>query len=114
MPPEEASIGGSKVLIATRLELLASKLCTLMNRSEIRDLVDVSALMDAGVDLDEALGLAPRIDTGFSMPTLASVLEGLDDSKLALAEGATQEAATSLASFKERLVRMLLERSRPA
>ncbi len=113
LPPEEASIGDVKIRIATRLELLASKLCTLTNRAEVRDLVDVRALLEAGVGLDQALGLAPRIDSGFSPPTLAWVLRDLDAGKLALAGGAEPGEAAALSSFKERLVEMLLAASHP-
>lgn len=114
LPAEEASIGEVRIRIATRLELLASKLCTLMNRAEIRDLVDVRALLEAGVSLDEAEGVAPRIDSGFSSPTLAWVLEGLDAAKLARAEGSVPvDEIPALSSFKERLVEMLLAGSRP-
>jgi len=43
-----------------------SSASTLLERSEIRDLADVKALLDAGGDLDAALRDAPTKDAGFS------------------------------------------------
>ena len=39
------------IAVDSRRELLASKLATLLERSEIRDLADVKALLNAGGDL---------------------------------------------------------------
>ena len=53
---------------------MANKLCTLLSRSEIRDLVDVQALEKAGFSLDNALKVAAKKDTGLSPAQLAWVL----------------------------------------
>ncbi len=63
------------VFVDTPHELLVQKLCALLSRSEVRDLVDVGALLDAGLDLVRAIADAPSKDTGFSPPTLAWVLQ---------------------------------------
>lgn len=38
-------------------EILANKLCTLLSRGELRDIVDVLALERAGHDIEKALAL---------------------------------------------------------
>jgi hypothetical protein len=63
------------VLAASPHEILVAKLTALLGRSEIRDLVDVRALLEAGGDVDRALSDAPRTDASFSAMTLAWVLD---------------------------------------
>lgn len=55
-------------------EIFANKLCTLLSRAEIRDLVDVRALEAAGYDLQEALASGARKDGGLTPGQLAWVL----------------------------------------
>jgi len=55
-------------------EILANKLCTLLSRTEVRDLVDVKTLEAAGHDVLEALLLAEKKDGGVSASQLAWVL----------------------------------------
>ncbi len=55
-------------------EILANKLCALLSRSEIRDLVDVRALEKAGFDLEDALVAAQKKDTGLTAGQLTWVL----------------------------------------
>ncbi|MGH9948791.1 MAG: nucleotidyl transferase AbiEii/AbiGii toxin family protein [Pyrinomonadaceae bacterium] len=55
-------------------EILVNKLCALLSRSEIRDLVDVMVLEKAGFDLESALEAAGKKDTGLSAGQLAWVL----------------------------------------
>lgn len=112
-PPVEMTLDGATVQIASRQELLAAKLCTLLSRAEIRDLVDVRALLDGGEDLSLGLQLAPLVDSGFSPVTLVWVLRDLDVVKLAVASGIGSAEAQDLADFKERLVAMLVEAARP-
>jgi len=112
-PPIEATLGGATMQIASRTELLAAKLCTLLSRAEIRDLVDVRALLEGGEDLSRGLQLAPLVDSGFSPVTLAWVLRDLDVAKLAVVSGIDSGDAKELAAFKERLVAMLVEAARP-
>lgn len=70
-PPAEPRPG---VHVDTPRDLLARKLCALLSRTELRDLEDVGALLDAGLDLERGLADAPARDGGFSPPTLAYVL----------------------------------------
>ncbi len=65
-------------------EILANKLCALLSRSEIRDLIDVQALEKAGFNLENALEVAAKKDTGLTPAQLAWVLNEIkfgDDSQ---------------------------------
>jgi predicted nucleotidyltransferase component of viral defense system len=55
-------------------EILANKLCALLSRSEIRDLVDVRELENAGFNLENALEAAAKKDSGLTAGQLAWVL----------------------------------------
>jgi hypothetical protein len=66
------SIG--RIVIDSAQEILANKLCALLSRTEVRDLVDVARLEEAGNDPMAALGLAFRKDAGMSAGQLAWVL----------------------------------------
>jgi len=55
-------------------EILANKLCTLLSRAELRDLVDVLALERAGFRAEDALPLANCKDGGLTPAQLAWVL----------------------------------------
>jgi len=103
-PPEQAVIEGAAIAVDSRHELLANKLATLLERSEIRDLVDVKALVDAGGDLDAALGDAPKKDAGFSPLTLAWVLKGYDARPAAKALGWNASQVEELLAFRQWLI----------
>ncbi len=70
-PPEPRRVEDVEILVDSRTEILVNKLGALYSRSEIRDLVDTKALVDAGEDLDAALSLVSRKDGGFSPPNPA-------------------------------------------
>jgi predicted nucleotidyltransferase component of viral defense system len=55
-------------------EILANKLCTLLSRAEIRDLVDVRALEQAGYPIERYFEAASRKDGGLTPGQLAWVL----------------------------------------
>lgn len=55
-------------------EILANKLCALLSRSEIRDLIDVRELENAGFGLESALESAAKKDSGLTPGQLAWVL----------------------------------------
>jgi predicted nucleotidyltransferase component of viral defense system len=55
-------------------EILANKLCALLSRSEIRDLIDVRELENAGYNLEIALRVAEKKDTGLTAAQLVWVL----------------------------------------
>lgn len=69
---DKRTIGG--ITIDTPEEILANKLCALLSRSEVRDLVDVRALEFAGNSIESAVDAATKKDTGFTPAQLAWVL----------------------------------------
>lgn len=101
-PPTEPRPG---LLVDTPHELLVQKLCALLSRSEVRDLADVGALLEAGGDLPRALADAARRGGGFSPPTLAWVLQSFPVEQSA----ALGFDAARLAQTRDRLVAVLLQ-----
>jgi hypothetical protein len=102
--PVEVLVEGSTIAVDTRRELLASKIATLLERSEIRDLADVKALLDSGADLDAGLRDAPAKDAGFSPLTLAWVLKSYDTRPAAQALGLSESQAKELEAFRHWLI----------
>ena len=86
-------------------EIAANKICTLLSRSEIRDLVDLKALLEAGTDLEQALTDAEHKDGGVNPATLAWLLSELSIAPDAPIPG--DLPASELDSFREALVRRL-------
>lgn len=86
-------------------EIAANKICTLLSRSEIKDLVDLRALIDAGVDLEQAFADAQQKDAGAEMATLAWILDELRIGPDARLPGGTDPVA--LDEFRRRLVERL-------
>jgi predicted nucleotidyltransferase component of viral defense system len=58
-------------------EILANKLCTLLSRAEIRDLVDVRALEQAGYPIERYFEAASQKDGGLTPGQLAWVLSDI-------------------------------------
>ncbi|MDM7915002.1 MAG: nucleotidyl transferase AbiEii/AbiGii toxin family protein [Candidatus Eisenbacteria bacterium] len=115
-PIEEAvafAIGGVRIPVVTRHELLIDKLCALLERSELRDLVDVEQLLAAGGDLERAVRDAPRKDGGFSLLTLAWTVRTLDVPRLAAAAGWETARAGEVAHFRDLLVARLMALADP-
>ena len=83
LEPEKREING--IRLDSPEEILANKLCTLLSRSEIRDLIDVRQLENAGFSLKNAFQVAAKKDTGLSPAQLAWVLNQIefgDDAQL--------------------------------
>ena len=59
-------------------EILANKLCALLGRAEIRDLVDVRALEMSGCSLNASLDAAASKDAGFTPAQLGWVLSQMN------------------------------------
>lgn len=112
-PPVEVEIEGAVIQVDTPHQLLVNKLCALLSRSEMRDLVDVQVLLATGGDLRRALGDAPRQDGGFSPLTLAYSLRQLPLEKAGRALAWANDAIASLAQFRDELVDRVLEESLP-
>ncbi len=70
--PEKKKIDG--IRLDPPEEILANKLCALLSRSEIRDLVDVRELENAGYSLEDALEAAAKKDSGLTPAQLVWVL----------------------------------------
>lgn len=100
-------------MVHSRHEILVNKLTTLLERSEIRDLADVQALLDAGGDLDAALRDAPSKDAGFSALTLAWVLKGYDPRPASVALGLNEETTAALIEFRDWLIDQLTRATAP-
>lgn len=57
--PETPAGGGPPV--ASLLDLAATKMKTIMDRASLRDYLDIAALLEAGIDLPQALGAARAV-----------------------------------------------------
>lgn len=69
---EKSKINGIRV--DSPQEILANKLCALLSRSEIRDLVDIYELERAGFQFEEAVSAASLKDTGLTPAQLGWIL----------------------------------------
>lgn len=100
------------VLVDPPAEILANKLCTLLSRGEVRDLVDVLFLERAGLRVEDAIGPASSKDGGLTPAQLAWVL-----SQIAVGNDARIPAGITpdeLRSFLEGLVSRLARLAWPA
>jgi Nucleotidyl transferase AbiEii toxin, Type IV TA system len=102
--PQRAQIEGVQIAVDTAHEILVNKLTALLSRSELRDLVDVKALLEAGGDLERALRDAPKKDGGFSPLTLAWVLKGFSPATLARALGVSAQETEEIVGFHRKLL----------
>jgi hypothetical protein len=76
-------------------EILANKVCALLSRSELRDLVDVYALERAGLRVEDALPLAEKKDAGLTPAQLAWVLSQIDLASLPEGEPVLRDAPSA-------------------
>jgi hypothetical protein len=103
-------VGG--VIVDSPAEILANKLCTLLSRCEVRDLVDTRALLATGLSFDDALKLAMVKDGGLSPAQLGWALSQFvitDDSRV---PGGID--TVELKKFKEDLQQRLAAAARPS
>ena len=104
--PEKPAHGSVRVDPAE--EILANKLCALLGRAEIRDLVDARALEGLGLSLTDALTAGERKDGGLTPAQLAWVLSQIaigDDADLPGGVGPT-ELREYLNGLVDRLARL--------
>jgi hypothetical protein len=92
-------------------EIMANKLCTLLSRGELRDLVDVMALEQAGHGVQEHLELAARKDAGLTPGQLAWVLSQLEIGEDASPPGGV--SADELREYLDELIQRLTELAYP-
>jgi len=102
-------VGRAEILVDSPRAILAEKLCALLERSELRDLIDVEALVRSGQNLDLAISEAPRRDAGFSPLTLAWLLRDFDLKGMAKATGMVDPNIAHLDDFRQALIDRLLD-----
>ena len=111
--PERADASGVAIEIDSKREIFANKLNALLSRSELRDLVDVEALMNTGLDLRSGLEAAACKDGAMSAATLAWVLSSLPVAALAQREGWPAAETLRLSQFHVSLCTELARLSAP-
>jgi hypothetical protein len=97
------------ILVDPPEEILANKLCTLLSRAEIRDLVDVRALERSGLGVEGALAAAARKDGGLTPAQLAWVL-----SQITIGDDARVPDGTPVAELRGYLSQLIGRLSRLA
>lgn len=112
-PPQARTVQGATFLVDTPHQILVNKLCALLSRSELRDLVDVEALLETGCDLRRGLLDAPKQDGGFSPLTFAWSLRGLPLRRLAAALKLGPGEVEALERFRDALVDRVLAEAKP-
>ena len=111
--PDRFQVGPATIDVSAVHDLLVDKLCALLSRSEIRDLIDLRALVDSGADLDRAIDDAPRRDAGFSPLHLTWTIKGLRVDVLGRAAALSDADVEALGRFRDDVVTRLMRRSRP-
>jgi hypothetical protein len=112
-PPRPTACGSAMILVDTPHQLLVNKLCALLSRSEVRDLVDVRALLEMNGDLARALEDAPRQDAGFSPLTFGWSVRGIPLRSLARSLGWADGEIAALETFRDELVERVVQAARP-
>lgn len=112
-PARHEPIGSTSILVETRHQLLVNKLCALLSRSELRDLVDVRVLLETGGELTRALADCPKQDAGFSPLTFSWSVKGVAVERLARALGWPEDEIRSIATFRDELVERVVHASHP-
>lgn len=77
IPQLRAKVQRDGITMDSAEEIFVNKICTLVERSEIRDLVDVMLLERRGFKVEDALPLAQSKDAGVTAATLAWLLHDL-------------------------------------
>lgn len=105
--PLEAKPVRDGVRVDSLEDLVANKLCAVLGRSEVKDLVDLFFLADSGLDVLDHMPAAATKDGGMEPATLAYVLKHAptDPSDLLLLR---QVDSAALAAFRDGLVSRLL------
>jgi hypothetical protein len=97
-------VGTTTIMVETPHQLFVNKLCALLSRSELRDLVDVRALLESGGDLIRALSDCPGQDAGFLPLTFAWGAQGLQLRRVAVAQGWRDQEIEAIERFRDDLV----------
>lgn len=104
--PEKPFVNGIRV--DPPEEILANKLCTLLSRAELRDLVDVWALERRGYSIEAAVPVAAQKDAGLTPGQLAWVLSEITIGDDAVPPGgiSTKELRLYVADLQRRLAEL--------
>jgi hypothetical protein len=110
MVPEKPVVNG--IRLDPPEEILANKLCTLLERAEIRDLVDIRALEAAGYRVEDAFPAAVLKDTGLTPAQLSWVLNQIELGSDLVPPGgvSNEELREYLADLIARLTRLAFPR----
>ena len=111
--PLSHEIDGVPILVDSPHEVLVNKLCALLSRSELRDVLDIKGLVESGADLDRAVADAPRKDAGISTLTLAWLLEGMKRRMLAQALNLSHAETEGVVRVHALLIERLLVSGAP-
>ncbi len=111
--PAVIDAGAASIQVDSLHELLVNKLCALLSRSELRDLVDIRAILAAGGDLGRALRDASRKDAGFSPLVVAWLLRDWEPAPLARSAGWSDEEASALERFHVELLERITRAAGP-
>ncbi len=112
-PPQTAATDGGTIQVDTAQEILANKLGALLHRAELRDLVDIRALLALGCDLTLGLREAANKDLGFSPLMVGHLLHQFPVERQATANGLDAAAAAELAAFARDLAVRIAAVARP-
>jgi hypothetical protein len=102
---EKTAFGSIRV--DTLREIAANKICTLLSRNEVKDLIDLLALVKAGIDLDRAFTDAEKKEGGADPATLAWLLSQVTIGPEARLPGGI--APAEVIAFRDELVPKLRE-----
>lgn len=107
---DESEDVGNGIRVHSLREIAANKVCALIGRAEVRDLVDLRAILARGIELRSALSDAETKDGGVSAATLAWILD-----QIVIGEGAQLPGVTGseLDAFRRDLVKRLRAIARP-
>lgn len=105
--PEKPIVNGIRV--DPPEEILANKLCALLSRSEVRDLVDVRALEMSGYRIEDALPAAASKDTGLTPALLSWIL-----SQIELGDDLIPPGGVSVKELQEYLAELIARLTRLA
>jgi hypothetical protein len=112
--PRPTQLGSTTILVETPYQLLVNKLCALLSRSELRDLVDVQVLVSSGGDIARALHDCPDQDAGFSPLSFGWCVRGLDLARLGTAVGMSKAEIDDLDRFRVELIERVLAEAKPS
>ena len=98
---------GRRILVDAPQEILANKLGALLHRAELRDVIDLRALLATGLDLGRGLDDAARKDLGFSPLMVAHLLQDFPVACLGAALGTDAAQVEELTNFCRDLARQI-------